>query len=219
MKRFQCAFKTIFFLIFFFNVQIAYTAVIATSDIEDNGEWTIGTTINRFVDPTPFGFSPTAGITAMHFNNGLLASTGTNTITFTGNSLSAGEYTVTIDVGNYNNQPFATIGEIGMTAGGNLLTATSIIASTPASGDIVTWTYTYIITPSDTLLGQDLGFSITVPFDSTLGDPNVAFDNLIVDFVPPVLPPASNPQGIPALSTWGLGLMIILLGFFARRRT
>ncbi len=63
----------------------------------------------------------------MHFNNAG-GGNGTNFITFAGTPLAVGDYTVTIDVGNFNNAPFPTFDrvlDIGMTAGGTLLTPTS----------------------------------------------------------------------------------------------
>ena len=149
--------------------------------MDDNGDWTLaGDPALLFIlGPQPqFGFVPTAGSDVMHFNNAG-GGNGTNFITFAGTPLAVGDYTVTIDVGNFNNAPFPTFDrvlDIGMTAGGTLLTPTSSNTPTPALGQILEWSYFYSITQSDPLLGQNIGFTITVPF--TGEDKNVAFDNL-----------------------------------------
>ena len=147
----------------------------------------------------------------MHFNNLVNGgANGTNFIVFT-SVLTAGVYTVTIDVGDYNNHPFADIGPIGMTVGGSqpgspgsLLTPSSTATPTPTSGGIETWTFTYLILAGDPNLGANIGFSINVPFNGT--DKNVSFDNLIVSFDSVVSVP--EPSGFALLIAGLLGLWV-----------
>lgn len=199
--------------------QVAHSAQIASSDIENDGTWTIGTTALSFEDTAQigmFGLAPTAGNEVMHFNNGIAGANGTNTITFTGTPLAAGQYTVLIDVGNYNNQPLATFNHetnVGMTAGGTFITPTATATPDPAFGTTETWTYSYTIAPGDPLIGQDIGFTITVPAAAQAR--NVAFDNLRINFVTA----QNGTQGVPTLSVWGIFFLTLMLGLWAKRES
>lgn len=212
--------STTFFIVIF-NSQLANSAVVASSTMENDSSWTLQTNVNSFYPPTVavHGFSPSAGSVVMHFNSGFSGQNGTNTITFSGTPLTAGEYTVTIDVGNFRNAPlpsFNATTDIGMTAGGTLIPPTSSTTPTPSRGQLVTWTYIYTITPSNASLGSDIGFSITVPSGTSNVSRNVGFDNLSIDFVAAA---AAGSQAIPTLSFWGLGLLTLMLGFWANRKS
>ena len=158
-----------------------------TDAIEDDGEWTLGTTDIQYVDAAGgiYGITPTAGTEMFHFNNNGQPYAGTNFIVFETLPLAVGTYTASVDVGDFNNNPFATIGPVGLTVAGTqpgtvgtLLTPTSSSTPTPASGTWETWTYSYEILPGDPNLGSNVGFSINVPFTGTTA--NVAFDNLVL---------------------------------------
>jgi len=79
-------------MMFLITSVFARAAIIASSLIENNGEWNSGTRAPQFLDPKPFGFDPTAGITTLSFSNNP-AGSGTNFITFTGTPLAVGDYT------------------------------------------------------------------------------------------------------------------------------
>ena len=95
-----------------------------------------------------------------------------------------GTYVATLDVGDYDNAPFAQLGNIGMTAGGVSLTPTDSSTPTPSSGAWETWNLTYTVTAADPNLGSAIGFSITVPQLTYYDNRNVAFDNLEISFIP-----------------------------------
>jgi len=171
-------------MMFLITPVFARAAIIASNIMDNNGDWTLAKPPAElfFISGPSAGIVPTAGTDVMHFNS-INSADGTNFITFAGTPFAVGDYTVTIDVGNFSNLPFPTFDpvlDIGMTAGGNLLTPTSSNTPTPALGQTLQWTYSYSITPTDPLLGQNIGFTITVPFTGVNG--NVAFDNLNIDF-------------------------------------
>ena len=68
-----------------------------------------------------------------------------------------------------------------------MLTPTTSSTPTPATQTVETWTYTYDIPAGHPNLGQDIGFSINVPFTDGVFT-NASFDNLIIT------PPA--PKGL-----------------------
>ena len=153
-------------MLFLITPVLARAEIIASSIMDDNGKWTLaGPLGGEFLDlvndfsPLQFGFAPTAGTDVMHFATSSVAASGTNFITFAGTPLAAGFYTVTIDVGDFNNAAFCIfdrVSGLGMTAGGSLLTPTSTITPTPALGQILQWSYFYSIAPTDPLLGFGL---------------------------------------------------------------
>jgi hypothetical protein len=179
--------------------------------MDDNGDWTLGTTAFHFETGTVFGISPTAGTQTMAFSNAFPETSGTNFIVFS-ELLAQGLHTVSLDVGNYNNIPtFATLGDIGLTVGGSqpttagtLLTVTSSSEPTPASGAIETWTHSYDITASNPNIGSPIGFAITVPFTGV--DRNVSFDNLRIDFVPAAATVIPEPSSLALLGIGAIGL-------------
>ncbi len=184
----------------------SFAALIESSDIENDGTWTIGTTDLQFIGPC-CGIAPTVGAVGFHFNSGSTpAHTGTNSIVFA-STLQAGDYNVTIDVGNFNNAPFSDIGHLGMTAGGNLLTTTTSNTPTPGSGVIEEWSFDYTIAASNSSIGQSIGFEIFVPFTGT-GSKNVLFDNLQVNF---------EASTVPEPQTYLLFLFCIL-GLLSQKR-
>ncbi|WP_372370977.1 PEP-CTERM sorting domain-containing protein [Candidatus Uabimicrobium sp. HlEnr_7] len=179
----------LFAIIFAFSL-VANAEIIASSVIDDNGEWDLGVSDIQFLGAVA-GLVPTAGNELMHFNNLSPEFNGTNTITFAGTPLEVGNYVVTIDVGDFNNRPLASFDpatDLGLTAGGNLLAFDSSDTPLPASGTFEEFTYNYTITSDNLFLGQDIGFSITIPNNGT--DANVAFDNLNIDFVAAVPEPS-----------------------------
>jgi hypothetical protein len=164
--------------------QQANATLITSSIMDDNGEWTVQNSQGLSFLTAVAGIAPTAGTETMHFNNLLPGgANGTNTLVFSpAVLLGVGTYVASIDVGNYNNAPFADIGPIGMTASSLLLTPTSLYNPTPASGAIETWLFTYVITAGDPNLNAPLGFSINVPYNGQ--NKNASFDNLIISQVP-----------------------------------
>ena len=196
-----------FVLLLGFTLSVQAVPINVASDIMyDNGNWSPA---SDFLSGTVAGIAPTAGTDTMHFSSNDASTLGPNFITFAGTLLAAGDYTATIDAGNYNNFPFATIGNIGMTAGGTLLTSTSTNTPIPGSGLIEEWTFSYTIELSNSFLGQNIGFSITVPFNVTPS--NSSFDNLNIYFEAATVP---EPTTIALL---GIG-MVGLAGGVIRRR-
>jgi len=173
-------------MLFLITPVFARAGIIASNIMDNNGDWTLEAPLGGefLLGPRPeFGFVPTAGTDVMHYATSSVAASGTNFITFAGIPLAVGDYTVTIDVGDFNNAAFCIfdrVSGLGMTAGGNLLTPTTTITPTPAPGQILQWSYSYSIAPTDPLLGQNIGFTITVPFTGIIA--NAAFDNLNIDF-------------------------------------
>lgn len=175
----------------------SFAAVIESSDIENDGTWTTGSNSLPYLGAIA-GITPTAGSVTFHMNNDSIGPNGIHSVTFL-SLLEIGSYKATIDVGNYNNAPFLTIGNIGMTAGGNLLTPVSSLTTTPALGSILTWTFDYSIMAGNPFLGQNIGFEISAPQSATSG--NASFDNLQIDFQ------VASAIPVPAtFSLMGLGL-------------
>ena len=205
-------------IVFLLSWSNAVQAVsVASSIMDDNGEWTLGTTSTSFLTGTVTGITPTAGTDTMHFlSDDTGPFSGTNFIVFT-HQLAVGTYTTTIDVGNYDNFGFPPISFIGMTVGGAqpVTVGTGLSASAgsfpvPPSGTIREWSITYDILPGNPQLGSAIGFAITVPTTNIAR--NVAFDNLNIDFV-------AAPSSVPEPITATLGLMGLgVLGMAARRR-
>ena len=83
-------------------------------------------------------------------------------------------------MGSFVNRPLATVGAVGMTADGQLLTADVSSTPAPAQGEFRTWTFTYTNRLSSS--AKTLGFQISVPY--TGEQRNVAFDNLRIQFIP-----------------------------------
>ena len=175
----------------------AFAGSLITDAIEADGTWTLGQAELAYL-PAGSGLTPTAGQVMMHFNaGGDAAAYGTSSINYS-NALAAGIYTVRIDVGSFGNRPLASIGAIGLTAGGQLLTPESSSTPSPAQGEFKTWTFTYNIQSAST---QQIGFRITVP--QTGQQRNIAFDNLQIDFVPEL--PNLISDAIENDGTWTLG--------------
>ena len=102
---------------------------------------------------------------------------------FPGNTLVPGSYTVTFDIGDFNNQPFASIdlSQTGLTVNGTVLTPVTSDTPTPAPGSIETWSLSYEIPLNDPKLGQTLGFWLVAP--DTGVSRNASFDNLTISVV------------------------------------
>jgi hypothetical protein len=155
--------------------------VIVTDPVEDDGSWTVTGNSLHFLGVTA-GISPTAGSVLMHLQN---VGGREGTKSFTGNIVAAGSYTVTIDIGNFNNSPFAdfNLALTGLTANGTVLTPTTSDSTVPPDGGILTWTRTYDIGPADPSIGDTLGFRISLPNSGV--NQNASFDNLTVSYVVP----------------------------------
>lgn len=122
----------------------------------------------------------TEGAAALHFNSGSTAAG--SAYHELGVIAGPGIYAVTIDVGDYNNQPFPAsvsglrIGGSDADNLGTLVGSQIIDQPTPPSGGWETWTYTLVVADGDPLIGQTLGFSFTVPYTGV--SENLAIDNL-----------------------------------------
>ncbi len=199
----------------------AQAVSVASSIMDDNGEWTLETTQLEFI-PAGEGITPTAGVETMHFNNSFAGQfAGTNFVVFP-TALEVGIYTATIDVSNYNNTGLATIGDVGMTVGGTqpgtvgtLLAPDASSTPLPALGATEQWLFTYDILPGNPNLGSSIGFAITVPFISGSVTANVGFDNLNIDLEQQIV----SPGGVPEPLTASLGVMSLgALAIKLRRR-
>jgi HpiC1 cyclase len=167
-----------FFSVFAVTHQLI-AADLITDPIEADTTWTLGQTENAYL-PAVAGLTPTAGLVMMHFNSDAgHGSYGTSFVNYT-NKFALGTYIARIDVGSFDNQPLATIGSVGLTAGGQLLTPDSSSTPTPAPGEFRTWVFAY--TNSLTSSNTTIGFRISVPVTSQ--DRNIAFDNLRIEFIP-----------------------------------
>ena len=159
----------------------ASAGVIVSDPVENNGTWTVTGNPTPFLTGTVAGISPTAETDVIHVQNvgGRLA-----TKSFTGITLAPGTYTISFDIGNYNNAPFANfdISLTGLTVNGTVLTPSASSSATPASGAILSWTRTYNITPVDANLGATVGFQLSAP--NTGATQNASFDNLVIAYVP-----------------------------------
>jgi len=187
-----------------FNVS---AATIATSLIDNNGEWTTGNTSNQWLGPIA-GLSPTAGSHMMHFNSSRDHFSEPVSISFDGLSIEAGTYQFIIDIGSFTNFSLAIIDSIGMTVDGIFLSPSSVTGTDPSQGQWQTWVYEYTI-----LSGIEgiLGFGIDVASSGV--DANIAFDNLIVNY------DAVSPVPLPA-AVWLFGSGLLgLIGFRSRKET
>lgn len=160
-----------------------HAVVIISDPVEDDGSWTVTGNTLHFLGVTA-GISPTAGSVLMHLQN-FGGREGTKS--FTGNTVAAGTYMVTFDIGNFNNNPFAdfNLALTGLTANGTVMTPTTSDTTVPPDGGILTWSLTYDIGPADPSIGDTLGFRISLP-DSGVSK-NASFDNLTVSYVVPEL--------------------------------
>ena len=165
----------------------SFAAIIESSNIENDGTWTVEPTFIPFLPSGTSGIVATAGSEYFHFNSSLTSTTGTNTIGFA-SLLGVGTYQATIDVGNFNNRFFPLSITVGMTAGGTLLTPSLSSTPAPALGAINTWVLDYTIGAGNALLGQNIGFEITGQ------DRNVSFDNLNIHSPSPIPEPLINLQ-------------------------
>src|SRR5262245_19298648 len=127
--------------------------------IEADGTLTLGQNTLPYLAPGS-GLTPTVGQVMMHFNEGGDSqSFGTSFVAYT-HKLALGAYIARIDVGSFSNRAIATVGQIGLTAGGELLTPSTSFTPTPAQGQFKTWVFTYTNTSCNS---GPLGFRISVP--------------------------------------------------------
>ena len=124
-----------------------------------------------YYDTSGYGYSSSDN-SAIHFNSvdGLatLAVAGANT-------LSTGQYQVSIDAGNFNNAPFTPIDSIGLRSGGVFLTPVSAITPVPALGGKKTWTLTYDLSAADVSAPVDFAMNIVGGSGG-----NGSIDNLVI---------------------------------------
>lgn len=189
--------------------QAVQAGLILSDAVEGTGGWQISGNTLHFFGANTAGLSPTAGVDMMHLQNigGRVASKS-----FSALSLQAGTYTLSFDIGRFNNAPLASIDTIGMTVGGALRAATSESKPTHTGGGTwQTWSLVYDIAFGDLALGQGLGFALTSANSGQ--NRNGAFDNLRIDFVAASAPPAVPEPGAGALV--GVALAGLAL---ARRR-
>lgn len=160
----------------------AAQAFLITDPVENNDGWVVTGNSIHFLTAC-CGTSPTAGSVYLHIQN--KAASGPiggrdASKSFPGNTLVPGSYTVTFDIGNFNNRPFADIdlSQTGLTVNGTVLTPLSSYTPTPSDPGIEKWTLYYEIVPGHPDLGQTLGFRLVAP-DTSL-DRNASFDNLAI---------------------------------------
>jgi hypothetical protein len=155
-------------------------AIIIADPVENDGSWTVTGNGLHFLGATA-GVSPTAGSVLMHLQN-FGGREGTKS--FTGTTLMEGIYTVTFDIGNFDNNPFAdfNLALTGMTANGSALAPATSDSTVPPDGGTLTWSRTYNIGPSDPGIGGTLGFRISLPNSGV--SKNASFDNLTISYVP-----------------------------------
>ena len=187
----------------------ANAAIIATSVMDDNGEWSIGNSVNQFMPSGTAGLTATAGTQVMHFNSQLGVYSSQSSISFNGVLIAAGTYTVELDVGSFDNRPLAEIDLIGMTASGTMLSPSATVNTYPAAGNWETWMFEYIVPNGSGLIDSTLGFTIDIVTNGV--DANIGFDNLNIDFQ------AASPVPVPA-AVWLFGSGLIGLVGFARRK-
>ncbi len=185
----------------------AAASLIVSDPVQSNDGWSVTGNGLHFLTAC-CGTAPTAGSEYMHIQNvgGRVASK-----TFAGLTLAAGTYTVSFDIGSFNNAPFAEF-TAGLTAGGDLLSPLSASTPTPARSTVRTWTLSYEILFGAADLGESLGFKLTAPNSGI--SRNASFDNLKIDFVA-----ATQPSQVPEPATLALvGLALAGLGLASRRK-
>ena len=152
------------------NESIVYTNII------DAGTGFVIPWPTTYLDSTPFGYSPTAGATSMSSNN---VEPGLAYLPLP-NTLVPGIYRIDLDVGNYNNNPlFVTIENIGLRSGGTFMSPSASSTPTPASGEQITWSFTYNLSASDI---ASLDFAVDIPGGANA---NGSYDNLIMTKICP----------------------------------
>lgn len=166
----------------------ANAAIIATSIMDDNGEWSTGNAVNQFLPSGTVGLIATAGTEIMHFNSVDSIYSLQSGISFSGVLIAAGTYTVEIDVGNFANLPLPEIDLIGMTASGTLLSPSATVNTAPALGVWETWMFEYIVPNGSGSIDATLGFTIDVATNGV--NANIGFDYLRIDFQPVPVPSA-----------------------------
>ncbi len=185
-------------------------ALIATNVMDNNGEWSIGNSVNQFLSPgggSP-GLTPTAGAHIMHFNSQSPLYSSPSHIEFNNLIVSAGTYTVQLDVGSFTNAQLANIDIIGLTTGGTFIDPRGN-GPRPSPGSWQTWTMVSHVPNGSNLIGGSLGFTIDVASNGV--NANIGFDNLRIDFQ------AASPVPVPA-AVWLFGSGLIGLIGIARRK-
>ena len=141
----------------------------STSGIQFTGGFQWSSTNNT----GPFGYTSVGS--ELHTNNSSTAWSGLAYLPFNGVD-APGTYTVYVDIGNYNNAPYANVANIGLRAGGTFLTPVESTTPIPSGGTKETWALTYEVTQADINAGIDFG--LYVP--TTGQNYNTSIDNLII---------------------------------------
>ncbi|MEB3341021.1 hypothetical protein [Okeania sp.] len=165
--------------------------IVIENDIEDDGEWTVNSEQHFFPDGAE-GCKATAGSKTLGMANSFPEYGGKAFVNFDF-PLLAGDYTITIDVCNFDgpkdqngvSAELAHADYIGLTVGGDkdntgtLLTTaieTSSLKPRVTWGETKEWSFNYTFADNDPNLGAKIGFLIDTPAKGEFR--NMSFDNL-----------------------------------------
>lgn len=108
------------------------------------------------------------------------------TVTY-GGAIAAGDYTITLQLVDYNNDPFRAVSDV--TLGG--LTATADASNPPpltANQDGL-FSYSFTVASGAAEIGNALDLAVTA---NQVGSSNIGFDNVQIDFTPEAVPEPSS---------------------------
>ncbi|MDJ0518316.1 hypothetical protein [Hydrocoleum sp. CS-953] len=171
--------------------------IVIENDIEDDGDWTVGSD-DHFKPDGMSGCSSTAGAYTLGMANSFPKYGGKAFVNFDF-PLVAGDYAVTINVCNFNHPidengvpaKLAHADYIGLTVGGDkenpgtlLTTAVETSSSKPRPEwtEIKEWSFNYTFADNDPNLGSKIGFLIDVPVKGEFL--NMSFDDLKIKITP-----------------------------------